>query len=214
VVNCPAITVTPTTLPNGQQNALYTSQTFTATGGTTAYAWAVSVGSLPAGLALNASTGVLSGTPTAPPGVYNFTVRATDSNACVGTRALSITLTCPTLAIGPATLPNAVQYASYTQALTATNGNTPYTWALITGALPTGMSLSSGGVISGIPTSAPGTFSFTVRATDNSACTQTRAYSLVLDCPVITITPATLASSDDDGGLLANPHRHRRHSAV
>jgi len=50
-------------LPNGTVNAAY-STTLTATGGTTPYRWAVTSGALPAGLSLNASSGVISGTPT------------------------------------------------------------------------------------------------------------------------------------------------------
>ena len=93
-------------------------------------------------------------------GTYNFTVRATDANSCQGTRAVSITLTCPNITIAPVTIPNATQFVSYTQTLTATGGNSPYTWTVLTGSLPNGMSLSSGGVLSGIPTSAPGNFTF------------------------------------------------------
>jgi hypothetical protein len=193
-VICPPISVNPTTLPNGQQGVAYASQTFTAAGGTSPYTWSISAGALPTGLNLSTG-GVLSGTPTAVPGTYNFTVRARDVNLCEGTRLLSIIIGCPNINIAPATLPNATQFVSYTQTLTATGGNSPYTWTVLTGSLPNGMSLSSGGVISGIPTSPPGNFTFTVRVTDAATCTQTRAYTLVLDCPIITITPATLPAA-------------------
>jgi hypothetical protein len=55
--------------------------TIVASGGTPAYAFSISSGSLPTGLSLNASTGVISGTPSGTLGVYPFTVRVTDSGA-------------------------------------------------------------------------------------------------------------------------------------
>jgi hypothetical protein len=78
-----ALAITTTTLPGGSPSAAYTA-TLTATGGVLPYTWAITSGSLPAGLTLNAATGVISGTPTAP-GTSSFTVSCTDST---GTLAL------------------------------------------------------------------------------------------------------------------------------
>ncbi|HSE40105.1 MAG TPA: choice-of-anchor B family protein [Acidobacteriota bacterium] len=86
---CPAITLTPTSLPAGTQGTPY-NQTIVATGGTAPYTYAVSSGSLPAGLSLT-NAGVLSGTPTGT-GTSNFTVLATDSDGCTGTRLYSLTI--------------------------------------------------------------------------------------------------------------------------
>jgi hypothetical protein len=59
-------------------------------------------------------------------------------------------------------------------ALSATGGVQPYTWTVVAGALPTGLSIGSDGTVSGSPTSA-GNFSFTVQAADsgNSVATVT-----------------------------------------
>ena len=68
--------------------------------------------------------------------------------------------------------------------LVANGGTLPYTWSLAGGTLPTGLTLSSSGVISGTPTAA-GTFSFTVRVTDggNPVQTVTKALSIIIRRP-------------------------------
>lgn len=68
----------------------------------------------------------------------------------------------------------------YTATLTADGGTKPYTWFLNSGSLPAGLTLSSGGVISGTPTCV-GRSDFTIRVTDAStpALTATKSYSLI-----------------------------------
>ena len=58
-----AVTIVQSSLPNGRVNAPY-SVMLTATGGVAPYNWAIASGALPSGLTLNATTGLLSGTPT------------------------------------------------------------------------------------------------------------------------------------------------------
>jgi uncharacterized repeat protein (TIGR01451 family) len=172
---CPVVTLTPASLPNTTVGTAYT-QTVGASGGATPYAYAVSSGSLPAGLTLNPGTGIISGTPTAA-ATSNFTIRATDANGCSGTRAYTIVSGCPVLGISPLSLPAAYFGGSYTQALTASNGTAPYTYVIQTGALPTGLFLASNGVISGVP-SVTGLFTFTVRVTDTYGCSTSFDYTL------------------------------------
>ncbi len=81
------------------------SDALAVTGGTGPFTWAVSGGSLPAGLTLNASTGVLSGTPTAA-GLYTFTVKVTDSFGLTATQSLNLAV-----AVGPLVI-NATASAS------------------------------------------------------------------------------------------------------
>ncbi|MEK9140497.1 MAG: putative Ig domain-containing protein [Nitrospirota bacterium] len=71
------LVITTTALPAGTVGTAYNA-TLVATGGAGAKSWSVSTGTLPAGLSLNASTGAISGTPTAA-GAPLFTVRAQDS---------------------------------------------------------------------------------------------------------------------------------------
>src|SRR5205823_12110687 len=142
------------------------------------YTFAVSVGSLPATLTLNSSTGVISGTPTVA-GAYSFTVEATDTNGVKGTRGYSGTIADITPSIAPATLPHAIQAQAYSQQLTASGGSSPYTFTLDAGTLPTGLTLSSGGLISGT-TSQVGAGNITVRVTDTHSRAGTQAYTLTV----------------------------------
>lgn len=90
ISSCPPITLNPVSLPTGMAFTFY-SQQLSQSGGTAPIAWSVSAGALPGGLTLNASTGLLSGTPTAS-GMFNFTIQATDANACTGTRVYGLTI--------------------------------------------------------------------------------------------------------------------------
>jgi CSLREA domain-containing protein len=176
---CPAITVNPNnpTLPNGRAGTAY-SQTFTQTGGAGTVNFTVSAGALPTGLTLTGD--VLAGTPTVN-GTFNFTVRATDQNNCMGERAYTLLLhpPCTTITVNPATLPNGTVGTAYNQTLTASGGTAPYTFAVTSGSLPGGLNLASGGALTGTPT-ASGSFNFTVTATDNTGCTGTRAYNVIV----------------------------------
>ena len=73
------LNITTTSLPNGRRFVAY-SRTLIASGGTRPYSWSLASGTLPPGLGLNATTGVISGTPTKR-GRWNFTVRVRDSQA-------------------------------------------------------------------------------------------------------------------------------------
>lgn len=190
---CPTITIAPATLPNGVVGTLY-SQTLIASGGTAPYAFAVVAGALPPGLSL-ASTGIVSGTPTTA-GSSSVTIRALDANGCQTTAVSVVVVTaaiCPVITLTPTPLPNAVIGVAYSQTLTAAGGTAPYVFAVVAGALPAGLSLAPGGVLSGTPTAA-GSSSVTIRALDNNSCQTTAASVMVVNaavCPVITLTPAT-----------------------
>jgi hypothetical protein len=87
------LAITTTTLQSGVIGAPY-SQTIAATGGTGARTFTVTAGALPAGLALAAGTGTISGSPSGPAATANFTVTVVDSGAPQqnDTQALSIAI--------------------------------------------------------------------------------------------------------------------------
>lgn len=182
----PPLSVTTSSLAAGVIGTAY-NQTLQATGGITTYSWAVTVGSLPAGLTLNSGTGAITGTPTGPfVGTTNFTVTVTDSEspAKTATAALSITITAQALDITTTSLPAGVINTNYNATLTATGGVTPYIWTLQTGSnLPAGLNLASNGAITGTPT-ALGTTNFTVVLTDSetpTAASTTASLSITIN---------------------------------
>lgn len=199
-ISAPTITMAPGTLPNATVGTAY-SQTLTASGGASPYTYVVTAGALPAGLAVNLNSGALTGTATAA-GSFNFTVTATDNGSFTGSQAYALQVNAPTLSLLPNTLPNPTAGVAYSQSVTAGGGTSPYTYALTAGALPSGLSLSAGGVISGSAT-ATGTFNFSITATDSSTgtgapFTAMHAYTLVVSAPTITVTPSTLPNGAVD----------------
>lgn len=192
---CPAILLAPATLPNGQVELPY-NQTISASGGTAPYSYSVSSGALPAGLSLDSTTGVISGT-LASPGTFTFTITAFDVNECSGSMTYTVTIApgCPSITIDPPTLPNGTAGVPYSQTLTATGGTAPYSFFISSGVLPTGLTLDSQtGKISGTPT-APGTFTFTVSVIDATECSGSKMYTILIapgECPGLSIQPPLL----------------------
>ena len=96
---------------------------------------------------------------------------------------------CPVITIAPPTAPNGTVGVAYTQTLTATGGTGPYTFSVISGALPAGLTLTAGGVLAGTPTT-PGTSTFTIRATDGAGCPGFVTYTMVIPTAVPTLPQA------------------------
>lgn len=166
VVNVAPVTISPASLPPGEVGLIYTASV-SASGGLAPYTFTVSAGSLPAGVTLS-SSGAFAGTPTTS-GPATFTVKVTDSETTPLTATQSYTVNIlSALSITNTSLPAANIGVSYSATLTATGGQSPYTFAVTSGSLPTGLTLNSAtGVISGTPT-AGGTFNFTITVTDSA----------------------------------------------
>jgi hypothetical protein len=150
----PQLLITTTSLPGSAPGDAY-SATLAGKGGLPPYTWSIASGSLPANLALNSSTGVISGTVTAPDNTYPVTFTLKDSNnITTNSVPLSITIaTPPPLSVLTTTLPGTNDNTPYSATLQAFSGVPPYTWSVNSGTLPTGLTLNgSTGVISGTAT--------------------------------------------------------------
>ena len=103
------------------------------------------------------------------------------------------------LKVGTASLPNASQSVAYSQALTATGGTSPYSWSVSSGTLPTGLSLSSSGTLSGTPTVA-GAFPFTVAVKDAASASASASLSINV---VTAAAPSVSISSPANGATVS-----------
>jgi type VI secretion system secreted protein VgrG len=186
VAGCPVITISPATLPAGTVGAAY-SQTLTGSGGTAPYTFTVRSGTLPAGLTLTAA-GLLSGTPTTA-GSSTVVIRGTDANGCFAERTYVIAIapaSCPVITISPATLPSGTVGVPYSQTLSGSGGTAPYIFAVSSGTLPAGLTLTPAGLLSGTPTTA-GSSTVVIRGTDANGCFAERPYSMLVLVPVPTL---------------------------
>jgi hypothetical protein len=176
-------------LPDGTVGTAYNAA-LTASGGSEPYTWE-STG-LPPGLELNASTGAISGTPTAA-GESTVTVTVHDSDGLSDSQTFSLTVDpspAPDLSIETADLPDGTVGTAYNAALTASGGTEPYTWEA-TG-LPVGLELNaSTGAISGMPETA-GEATITVTVQDSGGLSDSENL-------ILTVIPATDANPGDGG---------------
>jgi len=140
-------------------------------------------GAMPPGLTLS-SKGVLSGTPTSA-GNYQIAMNISDGVDTTyeqyGLNVYAVNVTTP------AVLPNGVQSDTYSTSLSASGGVSPYTWTL-QGGLPSGLTLSLNGVISGTINSGWGQYTFNVTATDS----QQSSYSKTMMLDVLGTPPAPM----------------------
>ena len=197
----PLVISTPSgALPDAVQGVTYSPVALQFAGGIAPQAWSVSAGALPPGIALG-NTGLIGGVPGAT-GTFGFTARVRDSSnpAQSAANSLSIRVAALLTITTPAgALPDALSNLAYSQTLTSSGGNAPIVWSLGSGQLPPGLTLNAAGLISGSST-AIGTFSFTVKATDASAPQQTTTASFTISVAstlsvVFTVQPNDTSSA-------------------
>lgn len=178
----PALAITTTSLANGQIGVAY-SQNLSATGGTPPYLWALTgTGNLPPGLALDRSTGAITGAP-ASNGASKFTVQVTDSVGITATRPLSIAIGPLITFTTPSPLqPSAVVGQAYSQQIAVTGGTPPYTFTQ-TG-LSDGITLDGTGRLAGTPPTLS-VLSFSVTVTDVNQVSATQNYVLAVVAPTL-----------------------------
>jgi uncharacterized repeat protein (TIGR03803 family) len=172
-------TITSLTLPQGTVNSPY-KNFLTAIGGTGQLTW--SVANMPLGLTLDPSSGEIAGKPQQF-GNYTLAVTVTDSSNPQSQTTASVTLNIVSgLVIETTSVTKATIGAQYTQKINAQFGLPTYLWTITSGALPPGITMTSGtpnAVLSGIPTQA-GNYTFTVQVADSEVTPSTQTATYVL----------------------------------
>jgi len=190
-IECPSLTLEPPVLPAALDGRAY-SNVISAIGGQNPINFSLAVGPLPNGLTLSPS-GLLSGIPavveTTSNKVFSFKVQAVDTNGCSGSMYYTISVNCPniTFTTSQNSLPVGTEFQPYPPVqLVATGGavtvTSPYVFSQTGGSLPAGMVLTSGGMITGTPTSVSSVF--TATATDANGCKGSMTYTLPLNDPL------------------------------
>ncbi len=200
----PLVIIT-TSLPNGTKGQPYSS-TVSASGGKTPYSWSVLSGTLPAGLSLS-SGGTISGTPTTV-GSSTFTLKVVDSSSPQLSDSKSFTITIAAsvqpLVITTTSLPNGTKGQPYSSTVSASGGKTPYSWSVLSGTLPTGLSLSSGGILSGTPTTV-GSFTFTLKVVDSSSpqLSDSKSFTITI---AASVQPLVITTTSLPNGTNGQPY--------
>jgi len=180
------------TLGDGYATTAYTAS-LTASGGRAPFTWSVASGTLPSGLSLAPSSGILSGTLGSSVGTHNLTLRVTDSSGRTSTRAVTLSVYSLPVVTGAATSLDGYVTVPMSSVYGASGGKPPLTFDTPS-TLPSGLTLSSDGRLTGTP-SVPGPFSLQVRATDANGRSALRPLALSIYA-LPSITTSSLPEAD------------------
>jgi hypothetical protein len=177
----PSLEIRTGSLPQASVNLSY-SETLKAAGGENPYEWKIAGGKLPKGLTLNTS-GALTGTPV-DSGTFPITITVNDTGEPIQTARKDFSLTVDavnTLQFTTAGLPQANLGAEYTSILSANGGVPPYKWSVISGSLPSTLTLSPAGTITGVmPQSGSYQVSLEVKDSGNPTQTVQKSFNLAV----------------------------------
>jgi hypothetical protein len=171
------------------------SQTNVGTNGTTPYTYSLTAGAIPNGTTLSATTGTVSGVPTAA-GAISYTITVTDQDGATASQPTTATIAgALALTATPSTVTEVG--AAYSQTNAGSGGATPYTYAVSAGAVPAGTTLSATtGTVSGTPTTS-GAISYTIMVTDHNGTIATAPTSGTLTArPTLAATPSAVTATN------------------
>ena len=132
-----------------------------------------------------------------------FTVSVSNASGSVtsNTATLTVNAATSTLQITTTQLAGATLSGAYSATFAASGGTTPYTWSLSSGSLPTGLTLSSSGTISGTP-SVLGSFPFTVQVKDAAAHTASSNFTINVVNPALSVNVSSPANGATVSGTV------------
>jgi len=189
----PVPAFTTKTLPDADNGKAYSSKVV-ATSAKAPLTYSLSSGRLPDGVKL-AADGKLTGTATGY-GARTFEVAAKDSLGQTGLRTYTVTTKTPATVLKTTALPAATTGVAYSATLDAGGGLAPYKWDVIAGALPVGLALV-GNTLVGTP-AALGATTFTLRVQGVDGNPATRAFTLAVEPPPLSVTTSTLPAGKAD----------------
>src|SRR6185437_12054771 len=204
-----SLKIVNTSLPAGQVAVTYQTSN-TSSGGTPPYAWSITSGALPVGLALSASSGAISGKPLVS-GSSSFMIKVSDAAGNWAQQSLSIQIGSTTppspssaLKITTTSLLAGAVGQGYSTAMQATGGTPGYSWSVASGNFPPGLQFdSTSGAIGGVPTVA-GQYTFVAQVSDSAMPAQTASQSISIAISTASTTNVGLGSTIA-GGLMALP---------
>ena len=188
-------------------------------GGTAPYTWALTSGTLPAGLSLNSASGEISGTPTVSSQATPLTFQVTDSASPAAIMSVDLALTIGACRSRSPPARSRTDRSAFptVRPSTPTGGTGAITWKVSSGLLPAGLALNAAtGVIAGTPTLTAFDAPLTLTATDSGspAQTQSAAFTLTVSASGVSVdvnprragltvgqTLTLLASTNDGAGV-------------
>ena len=187
----PLTITTPSALPPGMFGQPY-DLALVAAGGVPPYRWAPISGSLPTGLIVNDTVQRLQGTPQQG-GTFSFTLMVRDSSspALSASRAFTLSISQVPLSSCTLALLNGGVGQSFSQPLCARGGSGVYTWRLLSGTLPPGISLTlisgpSTWALTGTPSQA-GAFPITLEVRDSAVPPSIATVTLTIRITTLTL---------------------------
>jgi uncharacterized protein YjbI with pentapeptide repeats len=196
------LTILSNTLPQAVvPNSFYSTQVV-ATGGMMPYAWSSDEG-IPPGLSIDSASGIISGIPTVQPGTYSFNVYVFDNSNPIENAQALVTIKIvsgnpvPLQIVSPMQMPSATEGVNYKFTFQGNGGAGGYQWA--SNSLPSGFTLSPGGVLTAYPTYSGGPFSFSVTLSDQAHAATVNPFNITIAPGLAITTPAPNIGSPNLG---------------
>ncbi|MEI9851085.1 MAG: putative Ig domain-containing protein [Sphingomonas sp.] len=147
-------------------------------------------------------------------GTDSFTYRVSNATGVSPPQTVTVTVSGGALTLAPATLPGGTVDVPYGTAFSTSGGTAPYSYQLTAGALPAGLSLTTGGTLSGTPTAA-GNFAFTVTTSDGAGTplTAARNYTMTVTLPPLGFVPGGQMEIPP-AGHMSCASSQRRHGSL